>query len=71
MEVSESMHAMNDDQSYKYRWVAFMDRLSNGDMTKHEKIYELNYLDTLNNLSWWKLRDDAERIAMRAQQNSR
>lgn len=72
MEVNnEISHAMNDDQSHKYRWIAFMDRLADGDITKHDEIYRRNYLETLNLLSWWKVRDDAQRMAQIAQQNSR
>jgi len=54
---------MNDDQSHKYRWVAFIDRLTDGDMTKDEEVYRLGYTDTLNRLSWWKTRDEAQRLA--------
>lgn len=54
---------MNDNQEHKYRWIAFMDRLSGGDITKHQEVYEKNYLETLNLLSYWKIRDDAERMA--------
>jgi hypothetical protein len=63
MEQTEMSHAMNDDQSYKYRWIAFIDRLTDGDMTKDEEIYRIGYIDTLNRLSWWKTRDDAQRLA--------
>ena len=41
MQVSEITHAMNDDQSWKYRWVAFIDRLADGDITKHDEIYRI------------------------------
>ena len=71
MEVTEISHAMNDNQSHKYRWIAFMDRLSGGDITKHDDVYARNYIETLNLLSWWRIKDEAERSAMRAQQNSR
>jgi hypothetical protein len=56
-------HAMNDDQSHKYRWIAFMDRLADGDITRHEEVYRCGYIETLNLLSYWKIRDDAERMA--------
>ena len=58
-------HGMNDDQSHKYRWIAFMDRLSDGDITKHDKVYERNYLETLNLLSYWKIRDQAQEMAQK------
>jgi len=54
---------MNDDQSHKYRWISFMERLSNGDITKWEELYKVEYLSTLNLLSWWKIRDEAEKLA--------
>lgn len=50
---------MNDDQSHKYRWIAFLDRLTNGDITKQDAVLEQNYLSTLNLLSYWKIRDQA------------
>jgi hypothetical protein len=59
----EFQHAMNDNDDSKYRWVSFIDRLSNGDITKHDEIYSRNYIETLNLLSWWKTRDEAERLA--------
>ena len=34
-----------------------MDRLSNGDITKHDEIYERNYIECLNLLSFWSERD--------------
>ena len=54
---------MNDDQSHKYRWISFMERLSNGDITKWDELYRVEYLSTLNLLSWWKIRDEAEKLA--------
>lgn len=57
------MHGMNDDQSHKYRWIAFMDRLADGDITKHDEIYRRNYIETLNLLSYWKIRDQAQELA--------
>jgi hypothetical protein len=34
-----------------------MDRLSNGDITKHEAIYNLNYIECLNLYAYWHQRD--------------
>jgi len=62
-------HGMNDDQSHKYRWISFMDRLSNGDITKHDEIYRRNYLETLNLLSWWKIRDQAQEMMNKMNRN--
>jgi len=40
-----------------------MDRLSDGDITKHDEIYRRNYIETLNLLSYWKIRDQAQELA--------
>lgn len=42
----------------KWSWMAMIDRLSNGDITKHEEVYQCNYIQTLNLLSYWKVKDD-------------
>ena len=34
-----------------------IDRLSNGDITKHDEIYERNYIECLNLLSYWHEKD--------------
>ena len=41
------------------RWgsLSMVDRLSNGDITKHKDIYELTYVECLNLLSLWNERD--------------
>lgn len=41
----------------RWGWVSMMDRLSNGDITKHDEIYERNYIECLNLLSYWHERD--------------
>lgn len=41
----------------KWGWVSMIDRLSNGDITKHDAIYERNYIECLNILSYWHERD--------------
>jgi hypothetical protein len=40
-----------------------MDRLADGDITRHEEVYRCGYIETLNLLSYWKIRDDAEKMA--------
>ena len=35
-----------------------IDRLSCGDMTKHDAIYEKTYISCLNLLSFWKAKED-------------
>jgi hypothetical protein len=47
----------------KWGWLAMVDRLSNGDITRHSDVYEQNYIYCLNILSYWKERDEyAEQI---------
>ena len=41
----------------RWGWVSMMDRLSNGDITKHDAIYERNYIECLNILSYWHEKD--------------
>ena len=42
---------------------------SNGDITKHDEIYRRNYLETLNLLSWWKIRDQAQEMMNKMNRN--
>jgi hypothetical protein len=42
----------------KWSWIAMVDRLSNNDITKHEEVYNTNYIQVLNLLSYWKVKDD-------------
>ena len=41
----------------RWGWISMMDRLSNGDITKHDEIYERNYIECLNILSYWHEKD--------------
>lgn len=41
----------------RWGWLAMVDRLANGDITKHDAIYERNYIECLNLLSYWHERD--------------
>ena len=36
------------------KWISIIDKLSGGDITKHEEIYKTNYIHSLNMLSYWK-----------------
>jgi len=40
-----------------YNWISMVDRLSNGDVTKHEAVYEMNLFYCLDVLSFYKYRD--------------
>lgn len=42
----------------KWSWLAMVDRLSGGDVTKHEQVYELNYIYCLNVMGYWHDRDE-------------
>jgi len=41
----------------RWGWLSMVDRLSSGDITKHENIYERNYIECLNLLSYWHEKD--------------
>ena len=41
----------------RWGWVSMIDRLSNGDITKHDDIYDRNYIECLNLLSYWHEKD--------------
>lgn len=47
--------AVNMDN--KWNWLSMVDRLSNGDITKHDLVYERNYIECLNLLSYWHEKD--------------
>ena len=36
------------------KWITIVDKLAKGDITKHEKIYTINYINALNMLAHWK-----------------
>lgn len=37
--------------------IGMVDRLANGDITKHKEIYKTNYLECLNLMAYWHYRD--------------
>ena len=41
----------------QFNWLAMVDRLANGDITKHDSIYEQNWISCLNLLAYYKARD--------------
>lgn len=45
-----------------YKWIAMVDRLANGDITKHDLIYERNWRECLYLLSYYAERDKIDRI---------
>jgi hypothetical protein len=42
----------------RWGWMSMVDRLSNSDITKHDLIYDRNYIECLNLLSYWKEKDE-------------
>lgn len=42
-----------------WSWMSMLDRLSGGDITKFDQIYEKNYIECLNLLAYWAFRDKA------------
>lgn len=54
----------------RWNWLAMIDRLSNGDITKHDDIYDRNYIECLNLLSYWHERDQYYKQIEEQQKNS-
>jgi hypothetical protein len=50
--VSKAAASVSIDE--RYTWIALVDRLSNGDITKHNEIYDKNYIECLNLLAFWR-----------------
>lgn len=38
-------------------WISMVDRLADGDITKHDQIYKTNYIQVLTLMSYWNERD--------------
>lgn len=59
----------------KWSWISMVDRLSNGDITKHNDIYETNYIYCLNLLGFYwerdKYIDQMNKIEQTKQKNKR
>lgn len=52
-----------------FKWLALVDKLAGGDITKFDNIFSQNYISCLNLLSYWKERDDyVNRMERRKQQ---
>lgn len=41
----------------EYSYIAMIDRLSDGDVTKHEEIYKMNWRSILYIMSYWAVKD--------------
>lgn len=46
----------------EYKWIAMIDRLTDGDITKHDMVYDQNWRSTLYLLSYWAVRDKVNSI---------
>lgn len=46
-----------DKMPDELNWIAMVDKLSNGDITKHKKIYKINYIECLNLMAYWHHKD--------------
>lgn len=42
----------------EWGWMAMIDRLSNGDITKHNEIFKVKYVYAMMNLLYWKDKDE-------------
>jgi hypothetical protein len=40
-----------------WNWISMVDRLACGDITKHDAIYDKNYIECLNLLAFWAYKD--------------
>ncbi len=54
----------------RWNWLSMVDRLSGGDITKHDLVYDRNYIECLNLLSYWHEKDKyMEQINQQRQNN--
>ena len=44
-------------KSQTNKWLTIVDKLAKGDITKHDKVYTINYIHALNMLGHWKQTD--------------
>jgi len=51
--------AENDKKSNKSnKWLMIVDKLAKGDITKHNEVYDINFIHALNMLAHWKQIDE-------------
>jgi hypothetical protein len=46
-----------DEMPEDLNWIAMVDKLAGGDITKHNQIYDINYVECLNLMAYWHHRD--------------
>ena len=54
---AEQSRVSVDRMPEELNWIGMVDRLSSGDITKHDKIYRTNYIECLNLMAYWHHRD--------------
>ena len=59
--VDNNKASLNTEIPSELKWISFMDKLSNKDITKHDYIYEQNYIYCLNTLTLWHYEDEQYR----------
>lgn len=46
-----------DEMPEELNLIGMVDKLSNGDITKHKEVYNTNYIECLNLMAYWHHRD--------------
>lgn len=54
---ADAVRTSVDKMPEELNWIAMVDRLSNGDITKHDAIYAKNYIECMNLLAYWHHKD--------------
>lgn len=53
--------AANQEKNKTNKWLTIIDKLAMGDITKHNQIYDINYINALNMLAHWKATDEQKK----------
>jgi hypothetical protein len=54
---AEQSRVSVDKMPDELNWIAMVDKLSNGDITKHKEVYGTNYIECLTLMAYWHHRD--------------
>lgn len=69
---TESLRPGSVTMDPRWKWISMIDRLSVGDITKHDEIYQKNWIECLNLLSFWHEKDKyIEHLNKQQQLNSK
>ena len=49
--------AIRQDKKDNFKWLSIVDKLAGSDITKHNEVYDINYIHALNMLGFWKHMD--------------